>query len=143
MGGESDYSGSQARGHTGPASSNFPDEEKSAFLEPRQEWMPHIWKAGPSKTCAEGAFSRGEITRPFPPWGCPLRTRRQEAPVPNVLTFSLLLRSELSDTAEILTSRTHSRLWPSPSCSSDDLPGRCRQEQPTVTHLSQEGKSWQ
>lgn len=48
---------------------------------------------------------------PFPPWG-PLSTRRQKEPMPNVCDFSILLiRTELSDTQDILPSRTQSRLW--------------------------------
>lgn len=57
-------------------------------------------------------------------------TRRQEAPTPNVLSFSIPPRPQLSDTEEILTSRTHSRLRPSPSCSSEYLPRSATQSSP-------------
>lgn len=60
--------------------------------------------------------------------------------MPNILTLSLPLRTELSDAEEILTSRTHSRLRPSPSCPSEDPPGHCHQEQPALTDPSQEGR---
>lgn len=82
---------------------------KLCIFESRHEWMPFIWKTV-SKTHTKGALG-GKSVGLFSPWG-PLRTRRQEEPMLNVCNFSILLiRTELSDTQDILPSRTQSRLW--------------------------------
>lgn len=82
---------------------------KLCIFESRHEWMPFIWKTV-SKIHTKGALG-GKSVGLFSLWG-PLSTRRQEEPMLNVCNFSILLiRTELSDTQDILPSRTQSRLW--------------------------------